>query len=136
MNELQYVPHNYVLKVWGKVEPLVTKALKHNDGEMFSNDVLKSLLEKEYILWVGVQGKEILMAVVAEMVEYPRKKALNIITWGTKSGYDYELWMKEFYKIEHFAKVNGCSFIEAGTRKGLAKKLNWEYCCSVVRKHI
>ena len=103
MNELQYVPHNYVLKVWGKVEPLVTKALKHNDGEMFSDDVLKALLEKEYILWVGVQGKEILMAVVAEMVEYPRKKALNIITWGTKSGYDYELWMKEFYKIEHFA---------------------------------
>ena len=103
---------------------------------MFSDDVLKALLEKEYILWVGVQGKEILMAVVAEMVEYPRKKALNIITWGTKSGYDYELWMKEFYKIEHFAKVNGCSFIEAGTRKGLAKKLKWDNEYYIVTKHI
>lgn len=136
MTEIRYVPHNYVLKIWGEVEPIITKALKRNDGELLSDDVLKALLKKENILWVGVQDNKILMALVLEMIEYPRKKALNILTWGTKSGYDYELWIKEFYKVEHFAKINGCSFIEARTRKGLAKKLNWEFCYSVIRKHI
>ena len=136
MNEFHYIPHDYVLNIWGEVEPLVNKALKHNDDELTSDDVLQNLLDRSSVLWVGVQGKEILMAVVAEFVVFPRKKALRILTWATKSGYDYELWMKEFPKIEHFAKVNGCSFIEAWTRKGLAKKLNWEFSYSVVRKQI
>ena len=27
--------------------------------------------------------------------------------------------------VVNFAKINGCDFIEAKIRKGLAKKLNW-----------
>jgi len=33
--------------------------------------------------------------------------------------------MNNFDNIINFAKINGCDFIEAKVRKGLAKKLKW-----------
>tara|TARA_R100000458_G_scaffold55783_1_gene60077 strand:+ start:183 stop:593 length:411 start_codon:yes stop_codon:yes gene_type:complete len=136
MIEAHYIPHDYVLKIWGEVEPLIDKALKHNHGELTSYDALQLLLDKKLDLWVGSDGNEILSALLAEFIYYPRKKAMRIVTWSTKSGHDYTHWMELFDKIEHFAKHNECSLIEAWTRKGLAKKLNWEHSYSVVSKNI
>jgi len=134
--EAYLVPPSDVLKVWGKVEPLITKALKHNHGELVSSDILELLLQKRQLLWVGFEDNDIHSALVGEFITYPRKKAFRIITWSTKSGYHYEEWMELFNKIENFARLNGCSVMEAWTRKGLAKKLNWNHSYSVVVKQL
>jgi len=134
--EAYLVPPSDVLKLWGKVEPLITKALKHNHGELVSSDILELLLQKRQLLWVGFEDNDIHSALVGEFITYPRKKAFRIITWSTKSGYHYEEWMELFNKIENFARLNGCSVMEAWTRKGLAKKLNWNHSYSVVVKQL
>jgi len=136
MLEAHYIPHNHVLKVWGEVEPLISKALKYNYADVTSADALNLILNQGFKLWIGADGNEIQSALLAEFVQYPRKKAMRIVTWATKSGQDYESWMELFDKIEDFAKHNGCSLIEAWARKGLAKKLNWEHSYSVVSKNI
>ena len=134
--EAYLVPPSDVTKLWGKVEPLISKALKHNHGELVSSDVLKLLLQKKQILWIGFEDNDIHSALIGEFVTYPRKKAFRIVTWSTKSGYHYEEWMKLFDKIENFARLNGCSLMEAWARKGLAKKLNWNHSYSIVSKQL
>ena len=134
--EAYLVPPSDVTKLWGKVEPLITKALKHNHGELISSDILKLLLQRRQLLWIGFEDNDINSALIGEFITYPRKKAFRIITWSTKSGYHYEEWMKLFDKIEDFARVNGCSLMEAWTRKGLAKNLNWNHSYSIVSKQL
>ena len=76
------------------------------------------------------------MAVVTEVIEYPRKKVLRIIAWATKSGYDGDEWLPLFNTIEYIGKKSGCDYIEAWTRKGMAKKLKWDNEYSVITKQL
>ncbi len=122
--------------IWHDVKPLLDKALKHANGELESSDVLKLLLEDDQHLFIGKINGEIQSALIGEFIYYPRKKAFRIITWSTKSGHDYKLWMPLFNIIENYAKEMGCDLIEAWTRKGLAKKLKWDNEYSIVTKHI
>lgn len=132
-----WINPDHIEYIWSDVEPLISKALHHSAGEISSTDILDKLLNKQMILLIGVEGTEILMALVAGIEEYPRKKTLRIITWGTKSGHDYESWMPMFPSVvETFAKSKGCSSIEAWARKGLAKKLNWDHEYTIVVKNI
>ena len=135
---MQAIPilKDQVPRLWHEVKPLIDKALVHNHGEMIAEDVLEKLLEQRMVLWIGVEDKEIKSALVAEVHEFPRKKVLHILTWATKSGHDYLLWMDLFDAIEDFGRANGCSQITAWTRKGLAKKLKWTNEYSVVTKDL
>ncbi len=122
--------------VWEEVKPLLEKALIHAEGEMLSSDILELILEEKETLWVGMSEGDIFCAGVTEIITYPRKKVLRIITFATKSGHDYEMWKDFTDIIEGFGVRYGCSSIEAWTRKGLAKKLNWDNEYSVITKDI
>ena len=122
--------------VWEEVKPLLEKALAHAEGEMLPSDILDLILEEKETLWVGMNDGEIFCAGVTEIITYPRKKVLRIITCATKSGHDYEMWKDFTDIIEGFGVRYGCSSIEAWTRKGLAKKLNWDNEYSVITKDI
>ena len=135
--EATFVNPKNIPYIWPEVKPLIDKALVHSIGEMISEDVLYLLLEGTEHLCIGVdEDKNILSALVGEIIQYPRKKVLRIITWSTKSGYDYDPWMVLFDTIEDFAKQNGCSGIEAWARKGLARKLKWDHQYAVLTKHL
>jgi len=122
--------------VWHEVEPLIEKALVHSEGELHTEDVLRLIFEEKQVLWVGMKDGEIFCAGVTEIVVYPRKKVLRIITFATKSGHDYEHWINFAEVIEGFAVRHGCSSLEAWTRKGLARKLKWDNEYSVITKDI
>tara|TARA_R100000008_G_C3507505_1_gene127027 strand:+ start:283 stop:702 length:420 start_codon:yes stop_codon:yes gene_type:complete len=124
--------------IWHDVKPLIDKVLCQTNGEMLSEDCLKLLLNRSQILFVGgdIEKDEIQSALVAEIIKYPRKKVFRIITWSTKSGHDYELWMDLFDTIEDYAKLQNCNLIEAWTRKGLARKIKWDNEYSIITKHI
>jgi hypothetical protein len=122
--------------VWEEVKPLLEKALVHAEGEMLPSDILDLILEEKETLWVGMNDGDIFCAGVTEIITYPRKKVLRIITFATKSGHDYEMWKDFTDIIEGFGVRYGCSSIEAWTRKGLAKKLNWDNEYSVITKDI
>ena len=141
INQAQLVQPNEIPYMWHQVKPLIDKALVHSNGELTSDDVLELLLSKRESLIVGYTDpedsyKEILMAAVTEVVQYPRKKVLRIIAWATKSGYDGDEWLTLFNTIEYIGKQSGCDYIEAWTRKGMAKKLKWDHEYSVITKQL
>jgi len=133
---LLIVNPNDIDQVWEDVKPLLDKALVHSDGEMLSSDILDLILDGREVLWVGIDNGEIFCAGVTEVITYPRKKVLRIITFASKSGHDYELWKDFTDIIEGFGVRHECSSIEAWTRKGLAKKLKWDNEYSVITKDI
>lgn len=122
--------------IWFDVKPLIDKALKHSNGEIFTKDILELVLQKRQYLFVGTIEGKIQSALIGELIDYPRKLVFRIITWSTSSGYDYEKWMPLFNTIEDFARNKQCDFLEAWTRKGLARKIKWDNEHSIITKQL
>tara|TARA_B100000902_G_scaffold392213_1_gene444266 strand:+ start:325 stop:750 length:426 start_codon:yes stop_codon:yes gene_type:complete len=122
-------------RVWDEVKPLIEKALSHANGEMDSSDVLNFLFDEVQLLWVGIKNDNIFCAGTTEVVNYPQKKILRIITFASKTGHDYELWKDFADTLEDFGSKIGCNALEAWTRKGLARKLKWDNQYSVITRN-
>ena len=115
-----------VPEFWHEVSPLLNKAFKYAEEDVEANDLLDSILSGKAYLWIVVDGYDIESVCMGELVSYPRKKSFYIDAWATKSGHKYDEVMATFNdSVIAFAKLNGCDFIEAKVRKGLAKKLKW-----------
>ena len=125
-----------VPRIWDQVKPLVDKALARADGEQLSEDVLQKLLNKDMILFAGIEANELASVCIAEIVLYPRKKVLHVTLAATKSGRDFELWNQTFDVVEDFGRAMGCTSVSAWVRKGFVKKLNWKYKYAVLTKDL
>mgnify|MGYP003306842707 CR=1 FL=1 len=125
-----------VPRIWHEVKPLVDKALARADGEQLSEDVLQKLLNKEMILFAGIEANELASVCIAEILYYPRKKVLQVTIAATKSGRDFELWNETFEVVEDFGRAMGCTSVSAWVRKGFVKKLKWKHKYSVVTKDL
>tara|TARA_Y100000401_G_scaffold50413_1_gene39343 strand:+ start:150 stop:572 length:423 start_codon:yes stop_codon:yes gene_type:complete len=114
---------------WPEAAEVINKGLSHSNGEVDADSFFLPIYSGRQHLWLGydtdAEEPEVEMALVGEILRYPLKTSLFIHVWATKSGQDFEPWMNNFDNIINFAKINGCDFIEAKVRKGLAKKLKW-----------
>ena len=114
---------------WPEAAEVIEKGLSHCNGEVDADSFFLPLYTGKQHLWLGydtdAEVAEVEMALIGEILRYPLKTSLFIHVWATKSGKDFEPWMNNFDNIINFAKINGCDFIEAKVRKGLAKKLKW-----------
>ena len=111
--------------IWPEVASLISKGLAHSNHETNADAFFLPIYTGQQYLWVGLEGNQINSALVCEVIRYPLRTSLFILSWSTRSGKDYEPWMEHWDSITNFAKINGCDFIEAKVRKGLAKKLKW-----------
>ena len=115
--------------MWPEAAELINKGLAHSVGEVDADSFFPSLYSGKQYLWVGYdtdkEPVEVEAVLIGEIIRYPLRTSLAIHVWATKTGYDYEPWMNLWDSITNFAKINGCDFIEAKVRKGLAKKLKW-----------
>ena len=120
------VPPKDVPNLWAEIQPLIDKALVHSEEGVTAEDLLPAITDGRAYLWIVVNGYDIESVCLGELVDYPRKKSFFIHSWATKSGHDYKEVMATFEdSVIAFAKLNGCDFIEAKVRKGLARKLKW-----------
>tara|TARA_Y100001963_G_scaffold110795_1_gene153246 strand:+ start:642 stop:1061 length:420 start_codon:yes stop_codon:yes gene_type:complete len=123
------VPPHEVPSVWIEVKPLIDKALAHSSEGATANDMLRPIINGACFLWIVVEEHDIVSVCFGEFTEYPDKKGFHIHGWSTKSGFNFDEVMETFNdSVVNFAQINGCDFIEAKIRKGLAKKLkqlNW-----------
>jgi len=111
--------------IWPEVAALINKGLAHSNHETNADSFFLPIYTGQQYLWVGLEDNQINSALVCEVIRYPLRTSLFILAWSTRSGKDYEPWMEHWDSITNFAKINGCDFIEAKVRKGLAKKLKW-----------
>jgi hypothetical protein len=81
-----------------------------------------------------VVDKEIIASMVTEIIQYPRKKIVRVITL---SGKDMNSWYEFLPMLEGYAISNDCSSLEAWTRKGMARKLkDWKQSYCVITKDL
>ena len=115
--------------MWSEAAEIINKGLTHSNGEVDADCFFYPIYAGKQHLWVGydtdAEVAEVEAVLIGEIIKYPLKTSLFIHVWATKSGYDYEPWMNLWDSIINFAKINGCDFVEAKVRKGLAKKLKW-----------
>ena len=120
--------------VWDDVVPLLDKALTHSEGELLSEDLAKHLDSGDLRMWVAMQDNEIIACMITEIITYPRKKIVRVITLAGRDmsmRYDF-LPMLEGYAIRH-----ECSALEAWTRKGMTRKLkDWKHSYDIITKDI
>jgi len=125
-----------VENIWFGARPLIQKALDHAEGALTTTDALRLVLNGRMNLWVGFDDNHrIFVAVLTEIISYPRHKICRVITTATATGHDFDEWFPTMYGIiEKFALSKGCSAFEAWVRKGLARKLKWDHEYSVIYK--
>ena len=122
--------------VWDEVVPLIEAALKYSEGEVIPEDLVQPLKTGKMQLWVAMSDG-VIAAMITEIVAYPRKRVLRVITIAGKDGRGMSRWYGFLPLVEGFALSNNCSSLEAWTRKGMAKKLkDWEHKYMVVTKDL
>ena len=120
--------------VWDDVSPLIEKALLHAEGELIPDDIKKHLDTSELRLWVALENKDVIASMVTEIVQYPRKKIVRVITLAGK---DMSMWYDFLPMLEGYAIRNGCSSLEAWTRKGMTRKLkDWKHSYDIITKDL
>ena len=88
-------------------------------------------------LWTALSEGSVIASMITEIVVYPRKRVLRVITIAGKDGRGMSRWYGFLPLVEGFALSNNCSSLEAWTRKGMAKKLtDWEHKYMVITKDL
>ena len=121
--------------MWERCVPMIDEALKHSEGELLKEDILPHLMEGNMRLWIGVEDGEVIGCMVTEIVKYPRKRIVRVITIAANKSMDS--WYHFMPMLEGYAVNNNCFALEAWTRKGMARKLkDWKCSYQVITKEI
>lgn len=120
--------------VWDSVLPLLTEALKYSEGELEAEDLVEHLDKGDLRMWVAMRDGDIIACMVTEIICYPRKKIVRVITL---SGKDMDMWYDFLPMMEGYAVKHGCSSLEAWTRRGMTRKLkDWKHSYDIITKDI
>ena len=113
-----------VAYVWEEVAPLLDTVKEHTEGELETDDFLEPLTHGDMQLWIATEGSTVHGVMVTQLIPYPQKKILRIISLA---GENFEE-LREFQEmIEVFAVKTGCTALEMWGRKGWKKLLpDWE----------
>jgi hypothetical protein len=81
-----------------------------------------------------MKNNEIIACMITEIITYPRKKIVRVITLAGK---DMDMWYDFLPMVEGYAVNNECSSLEAWTRKGMTRKLkDWKHSYDIITKDI
>ena len=120
--------------VWDEVAPLMDAALKHSEGELLTEDLVEHLDNDDLRLWVAMKDDKVIAAMITEIISYPRKKILRVITLAGK---DMDLWYDFLPSVEGYALSKQCSALEAWARKGMTRKLkDWRHSYDIITKDL
>jgi hypothetical protein len=110
-----------VAYVWEEVAPLLARVAPHTEGELEPDDYIEPLTHGDMQLWVVVENKRVNAALITQIIPYPQKKVLRLISLA---GEDFQEIKGFLEMVEVFALKNGCSSLEMWGRKGWKKLLS------------
>lgn len=117
--KISAVLKDHVEALWPKVVDYIKLATDYSYGRFEPEDVLQSLLDDKYLLWIAFEGSDITGIVVTTIVHYPRKRFLYLMFCGGEDGFD---WKEEMLSVLRcWAFDNQCDGIEANGRLGWSK---------------
>ena len=110
--------------VWEQVEPLLARITPHTEGELESDDYIEPLDSGEMQLWIATEDSKVHSAMVTQIIPYPQKKVLRIISIA---GSEFDRLYAYKDMVESFALQTGCTALEMWGRKGWKKLLpDWK----------
>ena len=113
-----------VAYIWEEVAPLLDRVKEHSEGELETDDFLEPLTHGDMQLWIATEGSTVHGVMVTQLIPYPQKKILRIISLA---GDNFEELRGFQEMIEAFAVKTGCTALEMWGRKGWKKLLpDWE----------
>ena len=123
-----------VAYMWEEVVPLLARVAPHTEGEMEPDDYIEPLTHGDMQLWVVVENKRVIAALITQIIPYPQKKILRLISLA---GEEFDK-IKDFLDVvEAFAIKCECSALEMWGRKGWKKLLpDWKDSYIVYTKDI
>ena len=120
----QIVQPEDVAYIWEEVAPLLDRVKEHTEGELETDDFLEPLTHGDMQLWISTDGGVMHSAMITQIVIYPQKKVLRIISLA---GSDFKKLYDFKDMVESFAIKTGCSSLELWGRKGWKRLLSdWE----------
>jgi hypothetical protein len=122
-------------EIWHKVEHHIERSSLHSEGELTTSDFYLALIEEEMQLWVAVEdGDDVIATLITQIVPYPQKKVLRLISVGGKN---MDRWLHFMKDIEEFARLTHCNSMEVWGRKGWKKILtDWKDSYVVYTKEL
>ena len=115
------VPSDYINVVWPSISTYLKGAADYTYGRFNIEDIYDGLFTRPQQLWVAYDDSDnrVYGAVVTEVIEYPRMKALVMHFTG---GEDLPKWKTEMLELlKEFARGQQCSIIESYGRRGWGK---------------
>ena len=120
----QIVQPEDIAYIWEEVAPLLDRVKEHSEGELETDDFLEPLTHGDMQLWIATEGSTVHGVMVTQLIPYPQKKILRIISLA---GDNFEELRGFQEMIEAFAVKTGCTALEMWGRKGWKKLLpDWE----------
>ena len=120
--------------VWDKVEPILARVVSRSEGELETEDILDLVTEGRMQLWIVAENKEIIAALVTQIITYPQKKVLRLVSLA---GEDFNKFKHFLDMVQSFAIQKDCIALELWGRKGWKKLLpEWKSEYIVYNKDI
>lgn len=139
MMNVSIIPPEHIKDVWGKVEPLLQKAIdRQGFGRYEISDVLGALVSGQTTLWIYFgDDMNILSAWVLRMIKYPRKTSMLVELFGGEDLKGFEFVASD--TIAAYARDCGCQMVECQGRLGWSrpgKRQGWEMIGGLYAKNI
>lgn len=118
------------------ISQYLEKALQYSTGERTKEQILDQSYQGLVQCWVVFNDNQIVNLTTTEVLDYPNKRVLHIIT---STGNDWEGHKQEHDELVQFAKSTDCSSITVYGRKGWERKLpvlGYEHVYSVFEYEI
>lgn len=134
-----------VPEVWPDVrDDVVATTEKHSDCSFDGDEFYDELMSGNVVLWLFVSNRmEICGHMITQIITYTKKSFVRVLSMECKGGErgmtGMSLWSKFVPEVEDYAKRNGCAYLEAYTRKGMARSLEkhgWKNQYNIVTKEI
>ena len=123
-----------VAYIWEDVAPMLARVTSHTEGELEPDDFIEPLTHGEMQLWIAIEDKELIAALITQVIPYPQKKVLRLISLA---GEDFSKFKDFISMVESFAIRSECSSLEMWGRKGWKKLLpDWKDSYIVFTKDI
>ena len=106
--------------VWDKVEPILARVVPRSEGELETEDILDLVTEGRMQLWIVAEDKEIIAALVTQIITYRQKKLLRLVSLA---GEDFSMFKHFLDMVQSFAIQKDCTALELWGRKGWKKLL-------------
>jgi hypothetical protein len=117
--QISLVPPEYGVQVWPKVRGYIARAVEHSGGRFTPEDVLESVVDGTYQLWIAFEGQDVVGVTATFFTEYPRCKVLTVTFTGGERLREWSHLMLN--TLRAWGKDHGCDRIESVGRPGWAK---------------